>query len=100
MRAMCFNAACALLILSAGSALAQDKAATAGGSGQGQAGPSTEAKPPAVTAPVQAETAGGKGQSQAGPSSEAKTLAPVQGGAAQDECPAGQTRNPAGACQP
>jgi hypothetical protein len=55
----------ALLLVSMGCAVAQGQPATAGGSGQRQASPSTEAKPVAVTEPTTAETAGGSGSGEA-----------------------------------
>jgi len=105
MHTISFAAACTLLVAVAGGAFADEpKAATAGGSGQGQAAPSDEAKPSAVVAPSKAETAAGPGQNQAAPSDEAKapesvepaTGAAVQGGGG---CPAGQVMR-SGGCVP
>jgi hypothetical protein len=105
MHTISFAAACALLVAVAGGALADEpKAATAGGSGQGQAAPSDEAKPPAILEPSKAETAGGPGQDQAAPSDEAKapeSVAPATGAAGQGGggCPAGQVMR-SGGCAP
>ena len=83
MRAIPILTASTLLVLSAGGALAQGaQAETAGGRGQDQAAPSSEAKAPVVMVPAPAATAGGPGQNQAAPSSEAKALVPVRPNAA------------------
>jgi hypothetical protein len=108
MRAIAFAAACTLAIAVAGGAYAEEpKAATAGGSGQNQAAPSTQAKPSAVAAPSEAETAAGPGQNQAAPSEEAKAPAAVEPaagaagqGAAGTGCPAGQVLGASGSCAP
>ena len=104
MRALTFVAACGLVLLPAGGASAEGQAATAAGSGQSQAAPSSEAKPPAVTEPTTAGTAGGPGQNQAAPSGQAKsltTVAPAAGApAAGGDCPAGQAVQPGGGCAP
>ena len=63
---------------SAGGGTTEGKAATAAGSGQDQASPSTEAKTPAVTVPTEAATAAGSGQNQASPSTDAETTVTVQ----------------------
>jgi hypothetical protein len=101
MRTLSFTLACGLVALTAGGAVAEDKAATAGGSGQSQASPSTQAKPPTVTAPTTAETAGGSGQNQAAPSGSAKSptaVAPAAGPS--DGCPEGQMMRAGGGCAP
>jgi len=77
----------------------EGKAATAAGSGQSQASPSTDAKAPAVTVPAEAATAAGSGQNQASPSTGAKTTVTVQPGA-RGECPNGQAAKAGGGCQP
>ncbi len=82
MRTVCLAATAALLISLAGEASAADTSPRGG---------TTEGK---------AATAGGSGQSQAAPSSEAKTTVTVQPGGAQGECPAGQVRKAEGSCQP
>jgi hypothetical protein len=93
-----------LLLPAADGALAQGSTAeSAGGSGQGQAAPSDEAKAPTVTVPTPAETAGGSGQNQAAPSDEAKTPTSVKpmatGGAAptSGDCPPPGPANAQGA---
>jgi hypothetical protein len=101
MRTLPFAFACGLMVLSMGGAVAADKAATAGGSGQSQASPSTEARPPAVTEPTTPETAGGSGQGQAAPSGAAKSLTPVAPAAGPSgDCPAGQVLQAGGGCAP
>lgn len=99
MRTLTFVAACGLLVLTAGGALAEEKAATAAGSGQNQAAPSSEANPPTVLEPTTAGTAAGQGQNQAAPSGDAKsvtTVAPAAG----EPCPAGQALQAGGGCGP
>jgi hypothetical protein len=107
MRAIHLVATAALLIAptvgafaadtSAGGGTTEGKAATAAGSGQSQASPSTDAKAPAVTVPTEAATAAGSGQNQASPSTEAKTTVTVQ---PQGKCPNGQASKAGGGCQP
>jgi hypothetical protein len=101
MRILLSVVTCGVVILAAGGAPAEDKAMTAGGSGQNQAAPSSEAKAPVVPKPGTAATAGGPGQNQAAPSSEAKSptaIAPAAG--AGEGCPAGQVLRPGGGCAP
>ena len=82
---------------SVGGGTTEGKAATAGGSGQNQAAPATDANAPAVTVPTEATTAGGSGQNQAAPATGAKTTATVQPGA-QGKCPNGQAPKAGGGC--
>ena len=117
MRTICLAATAALLISSVDGVSAADTsrgggtteghAATAGGRGQNQAAPSSEANPPAIAVPTEADTTGGQGQNQAAPSSEAQTPVIVQpggeaggtttGGATTTECPPAGSANAQGA---
>jgi hypothetical protein len=107
MRATLLAAAAVLLIAPIFTVVAENKAPTAGGSGQSQAAPSDEAKAPVVPVPAKPETAAGSGQSQAAPSDEAKSpksMEPSAGAGGQhgmgSGCPHGQVMSAAGHCGP